>query len=124
MKKVLVTGGTVFVSRYLAEYYIAKGYGVYVMNRNHREQSEGVRLVKADRYNIGNALGGMHFDLVIDTALYRAGGTASAGCPGQLYRLCADQFQRSISGIWAAARFVKILYWQGTGSGEIMGRRK
>ena len=68
MKKVLVTGGTVFVSRYLAEYYIAKGYEVYVMNRNHREQSEGVRLVKADRYNIGNALGGMHFDLVIDTA--------------------------------------------------------
>ena len=37
MKKVLVTGGTVFVSRYLAEYYIAKGYEVYVMNRNHRE---------------------------------------------------------------------------------------
>ena len=39
MKKVLVTGGTVFVSRYLAEYYIAKGYEVYVLNRNHREQS-------------------------------------------------------------------------------------
>ena len=34
MKKVLVTGGTVFVSRYIAEYYIAKGYDVYVINRN------------------------------------------------------------------------------------------
>ena len=30
MKKVLVTGGTIFVSRYIAEYYVAKGYEVYV----------------------------------------------------------------------------------------------
>ena len=29
MKKVLVTGGTVFVSRYFAEYYVKKGYDVY-----------------------------------------------------------------------------------------------
>lgn len=32
MKKVLVTGGTVFVSRYIAEYYVAKGCDVYVLN--------------------------------------------------------------------------------------------
>lgn len=25
MKKILVTGGTVFVSRYIAEYYVVKG---------------------------------------------------------------------------------------------------
>ena len=36
MKKLLVTGGTVFVSKYIAEYYVAKGYDVYVMNRNTR----------------------------------------------------------------------------------------
>ena len=33
MKKVLVTGGTVFVSRYIAEYYVAKGDEVYVVKR-------------------------------------------------------------------------------------------
>ena len=38
MKKVLVTGGTIFVSRYIAEYYVAKGYEVYVLNRNSRER--------------------------------------------------------------------------------------
>ena len=30
MKKLLVTGGTVFASRYAAEYYVAHGYEVYV----------------------------------------------------------------------------------------------
>lgn len=46
MKKVLVTGGTIFVSRYIAEYYVAKGYEVYVLNRNSREQSKGVKLIQ------------------------------------------------------------------------------
>lgn len=45
MKKVLVTGGTIFVSRYIAEYYVAKGYEVYVLNRNSREQSVRVKIV-------------------------------------------------------------------------------
>ncbi len=47
MKKMLVTGGTVFVSRYIAEYYVAKGYDVYVLNRNSRKQSAGVTLIEA-----------------------------------------------------------------------------
>lgn len=38
MKTMLVTGGTVFVSRYVAEYYVAQGYDVYVLNRNTRPQ--------------------------------------------------------------------------------------
>ena len=29
MKKILVTGGTVFVSRYIAEYYVAKHYDFF-----------------------------------------------------------------------------------------------
>lgn len=49
MKKVLVTGGTVFVSRYVAEYYVRKNYDVYVLNRNTKVQSEGVTLIEADR---------------------------------------------------------------------------
>ena len=68
MKKVLVTGGTVFVSRYIAEYYVAKGYDVHVLNRNNREQSKGVKLIQADRYNLGEVLRNYYFDIVIDTA--------------------------------------------------------
>lgn len=68
MKSMLVTGGTVFVSRYIAEYYAARGYDVYVLNRNTKEQSKGVKLIEADRHNIGEALRNLHFDVVIDTA--------------------------------------------------------
>ena len=68
MKKLLVTGGTVFVSRYIAEYYVKKGYEVYVLNRNTKNQSYGVKLIQADRHNIGALLQNIHFDIVIDTA--------------------------------------------------------
>lgn len=67
MRKILVTGGTVFVSRYLAEYYVAKGEEVYVLNRNTRQQSEGVKLIEADRHNLKDCLKKHYFDLVIDT---------------------------------------------------------
>jgi len=70
MKKVLVTGGTVFVSRYIAEYYVAKGDEVYVLNRNTRQQSQGVHLIQADRHELGDLLRHYHFDLVIDTAYH------------------------------------------------------
>lgn len=43
--KVLVTGGTAFVSRYCAEYFVRQGHEVYVMNRNTRPQSSGVKLI-------------------------------------------------------------------------------
>ena len=68
MKKVLVTGGTVFVSRYIAEHFVKKGFEVYVLNRNTREQSKGVKLIEADRHALGDTLKGMYFDIVIDTA--------------------------------------------------------
>lgn len=68
MKKVLVTGGTVFVSRYIAEYYVSRGFDVYVLNRNNRKQSKGVKLIEADRHNLGEILREYHFDLVVDTA--------------------------------------------------------
>lgn len=68
MPKILVTGGTVFVSRYIAEYYVSRGWEVFVLNRNSREQSEGVTLIEADRHDPGEALLGHGFDAVIDTA--------------------------------------------------------
>lgn len=67
MKKILVTGGTVFVSRYIAEYYVSAGWEVYVLNRNTKEQSKGVKLIEADRHNLGNKLKDYCFDVVIDT---------------------------------------------------------
>ncbi len=67
MRKILVTGGTVFVSRYIAEYYAAKGEDVYVLNRNTRQQSEGVKLIEADRHNLQDCLQEHYFDAVIDT---------------------------------------------------------
>lgn len=47
MKKILVTGGTIFVSRFIAEYFVANNYEVYVLNRNTKEQSKGVNLIQS-----------------------------------------------------------------------------
>ena len=38
MKKILVTGGTVFVSKNVAEYFAEKGDEVYILNRDNYEQ--------------------------------------------------------------------------------------
>lgn len=70
MKRILVTGGTVFVSRYIAEYYVKKGDEVYVLNRNNKPQSEGVHLIEADRHNLGAVLKHKDFDVVLDVTAY------------------------------------------------------
>lgn len=68
--KILVTGGTVFVSRYTAEYFVQKGHEVYVLNRNSRPQSNGVHLIEADRRQLGDKLKNIPFDLVVDVTSY------------------------------------------------------
>jgi len=70
MKKILITGGTVFVSRYAAFYFVNRGYDVCVLNRNNHEQVKGVRLIECDRNNIGDKLKGMSFDAVLDINAY------------------------------------------------------
>ena len=70
MKKVLVTGGTVFVSKYVAKYYVEKGYDVFVLNRNNREQIKGVTLIEADRHCIGDKLREHYFDVIFDITAY------------------------------------------------------
>lgn len=70
--KILVTGGTVFVSKYIAQYYVNKGYEVYVLNRNSRSQIEGVHLLEADRHNCKDVLKGHYFDVVLDVTAYTA----------------------------------------------------
>lgn len=70
MKKILITGGTVFVSRFVATYFVKKNYEVYVLNRNTRTQVEGVHLIEADRNNLGHQLKSYLFDAVIDVCGY------------------------------------------------------
>lgn len=70
MQKILIIGGTTFVSRFTAEYYVNKGDEVYVINRNSKSQVNGVKLIDCDRTKLGNRLKGMHFDVVLDIAAY------------------------------------------------------
>ena len=56
MKKILVTGGTLFVSRYVAEYYIAAGNEVYVFNRNTHPQPDGTKLISGDKTQLNPQL--------------------------------------------------------------------
>lgn len=78
MRKILVTGGTVFVSRYIAEYYVnyepeylGDDYSeVYVLNRGTHNQPDGVTLIKSDRKEIGDKLMNYDFDLVIAVNVY------------------------------------------------------
>lgn len=70
MRKILVTGGTTFVSKYTASYFAGKGEDVYVLNRNTKKQVEGVRLIEADRNDLGDKLKAYSFDLVIDVCAY------------------------------------------------------
>lgn len=70
MKNILVTGGTNFVSRYVAEYFVRKGDRVYVLNRGSRPQSQGVTLIQADRNDLGDRLKRYSFDAVLDITCY------------------------------------------------------
>ena len=47
---ILITGGTVFVSRFTAEYFSNNGHRVYCLNRGTRPQPEGVTPIQADRH--------------------------------------------------------------------------
>lgn len=70
--KILVTGGTVFVSKYIAGYFAGKGNEVYVINRNTKPQLPSVRLIESDRREINGKLKGLRFDTVIDVTAYLA----------------------------------------------------
>lgn len=67
----LITGGTVFVSQFAAEYF-RNSYDVYVLNRNTRPQVEGVTLIEGERHQLGGILKGRHFHVVLDVTAYDA----------------------------------------------------
>lgn len=68
--KILVSGGTTFVSKFTAEYFLKRNNEVYVINRNSRAQLDGVHLINCDRMNLKNLLKDKHFDLIIDVTAY------------------------------------------------------
>lgn len=70
MRTILVTGGTIFVSRYVAEYFAGRGDVVYVLNRNHHPQPDKTILIEADRHQIGDVLTQYSFDTVLDVTAY------------------------------------------------------
>lgn len=70
MKRMLVTGGTTFVSKYVAEYFVNAGYEVFVLNRNSKPQVQGVKLIQGDRHNLGGVLKDTFFDVVADITAY------------------------------------------------------
>lgn len=70
MRKMLVTGGTVFVSRFVASYFASMGDKVYVLNRNSRSQVSGVHLIEGDRNCLGDKLKAYEFDAVLDINCY------------------------------------------------------
>ncbi len=67
--KILVTGGTVFVSKFVAKYF-SQNHEVYVLNRNTKKQLEGVHVIEADRHNLGDKLKSYSFDVVLDICAY------------------------------------------------------
>lgn len=71
MKKILVTGGTVFVSKYTAEYFSNnKKYEVFVLNRNNHMQPDNTTLINLDRKELGDKLKNYNFDIVLDITSY------------------------------------------------------
>ena len=70
MEKLLVTGGTVFVSKTVASYFSEKGYDVYVLNRGNNPQLPNVHWLQADRNALGDTLKDTHFDAVLDVTAY------------------------------------------------------
>ncbi len=70
MNKMLVTGGTTFVSKYVAEYFVNAGYEVYVLNRNTKPQVQGVKIIEGDRHNLNGVLKEYSFDIVADITAY------------------------------------------------------
>lgn|SRR5574344_850760 len=72
MRKVLVTGGTTFVSKYVTEYFVNAGFEVYVINRNTKSQVKGAILIESDRHNLGSKLKDIFFDVVADMTAYNA----------------------------------------------------
>lgn len=67
--RILVTGGTAFVSRAIVQHYVKLKEEVYVLNRGNLSQITGVHHLKYDRHQSFD-LKSIAFDVVIDVTAY------------------------------------------------------
>ena len=107
-KRILITGGTVFVSKFAAEYFVKRGYEVSVLNRGSRPQVSGVEWICADRNQLNGVLQGKNFDHVLEdhhadvTTAFRyyciyEGRCEKSSCGVEgIFHLYPDQFQCGI----------------------------
>ena len=74
MKNILITGGTIFVSKCVAQYFASKKfnseYQVYVLNRNNHPQVDNVVLINSSRKTLAKKLEQFNFDIIIDITSY------------------------------------------------------
>ena len=68
--KILITGGTTFVSKFAAEYFVKSGNHVTVINRGSRKQIDGVNLICCDRMELKDTLKEKHYDVILDITAY------------------------------------------------------
>ncbi len=68
--KLLLTGGTTFVSKFAAEYFVKAGNEVTVLNRGTKKQVEGVHWIGCDRMALGDTLKNRHYDAILDITAY------------------------------------------------------
>ena len=71
--KILITGGTTFVSKFAAEYFVKSSNHVTVINRGSRKQIDGVNLICCDRMELKNTLKEKHYDVILDITAYTDG---------------------------------------------------
>ena len=70
LPKILITGGTTFVSKFTAEYFVKSGNDVTVLNRDSRKQVSGVQLICCDRMELKDILQEKHYDVILDITAY------------------------------------------------------
>ncbi len=68
--KILITGGTTFVSKFAAEYFVKSGNDVTVLNRGNRKQIAGINLICCDRMDLKDTLQGKYYDVILDITAY------------------------------------------------------
>lgn len=117
--KILVTGGTVFVSKFIANYF-SRDNDVYVLNRNTRRQLKDVTVIEGDRHNLGDSLKDYHFDVVLDVCAYN--GEDVSGLLDALPESVGDYILISSSAVYPETNKQPFTEEQEVGANAIWGR--
>lgn len=122
---ILVTGGTVFVSKYIANYFLNRGHNVTVLNRGNYQQVCGVEFIKKDRNDINNIFEHRAFDVVIDITAYNQKDVSdlldSVGYINKYILLSSSAVYSNTGSLpfYENSQVGYNSYWQGYGLGKI-----